>query len=245
MRYSLSTVLLACGLQLAAGAAVEARQNGPECSSGPQVIGFDNLPALPADTINEGVVSGFNPYHELNYTHFAVGNIGANDNAILYKVHQIQPGPWNWMRKKLYGAVGVHGQLPPKYYPPSIVGSTPDISIRLTSLKFGCGVRSGNGPPTHFPCYLIIRPIEATNPTGDYHICRYQAAAPGAAVQLPGLQECDLPNEQWTLGRGFTFQTVGRVPRAGWFDPQSFNTTLASTLLTAIDDVSYTQYCKA
>ncbi|ETS77589.1 hypothetical protein PFICI_09651 [Pestalotiopsis fici W106-1] len=246
MRFSFSTILLPCWLLVAVGAAIEARAFlGLSCSEGPRVANFNDVPALPVDTINKGIVSGFNPHYDVNYTHFAVGNIGPNNNALFYRVDQVPPGPWKWWKRRVNSLIGVHGRLPYKTLAPTIVGSASETRLRLRNFSFGCGIRSGNGPPVHFDCAIIVYPLEATGPN-QFHVCPYDSVPANAEPLVAGLQECTLPSDQsWTIGRGFTFQTVGRVPGADWFGQQSklFNTTLPSTLLTAIDDVHYTEYC--
>ncbi|KAK9424263.1 hypothetical protein SUNI508_03751 [Seiridium unicorne] len=240
MRFSPSAILLACGLQVASGAAIEARApvepRALTCSAGRRVANFNNLPALPVSAINLGLASDFNPYYDLNYTHFSVGTHGTNDNALFYQLSSLRAGPWNWWATTLNGLIGVGGSLPLQSLPPSIVAAAPQTRIKLNRFQFGCGIRSGVGGAVPFDCQVIVRPIEPSR-AGQYHICTFTPNGNAA------LQYCTPSG--LASGRGFTFQTIGRVSGMGWFNRWSnlFNTNQASTLITGIDNLDYNEGC--
>ncbi|KAF7525073.1 hypothetical protein G7054_g11192 [Neopestalotiopsis clavispora] len=248
MRFSLSTFLLGCGLQVAAGAAVEARAPPAlTCTEGPRVANFNDVPALPAEMINRGVVSGFNPHYDVNYTHFGVGTIALNDNALFHKltIDPIQPGPWQWWQRNLNSLIGVRGRMPPRLVAPSMLGAAPQTRLRLRNLRFGCAIRQGTNPAVHFDCALVVVPLEPKL-YNDYHVCNYDSKSANEDPALYGLQDCTLPSDKsWTVGRGFSFRTFGRVQSPDWFAQHAnlFNTTLPGALLLAMDDIHYTEYC--
>lgn len=148
-----------------------------------------------------------NNYYDLNYTNFAAGNIGqgVGDNALYYALSRLGTGSWNWWQNNVFGLVGFNGRLPIASFPPSIVGSNRNVNFRITRFSYGCGIQqiANSVAFVPFDCQVIIRPIEPSR-RNQVHVCRFSASPSNGA-----LQSCrpNLP-----IGRGFTFQTVGRIP---------------------------------
>ncbi|KAH8195982.1 hypothetical protein TruAng_009848 [Truncatella angustata] len=236
MKVSLSAIVLACGLQVAIGAAVEER--GLNCSARRQIATFDDVPALPISTVDLGWTSGFSPYLDLNYTRFAVAAQGTTigNNALYYTMSRLAPGAWDSWWPALADLIGRNGSLPLLAYPPSIIGAAPQTYFKLNAFQFGCGVRQSVANFLPFDCRIIVRPITPSL-NNHYYICDF---VPNGNATLQTCRPNTLP-----VGNGYTFQTVGRVGENSWFSSRSdlFNPQVVNTLFTTIDNVDYTEYC--
>lgn len=202
-------------------------------------IQFEDIPVLPIAKINDGVVAGFSPYYNFNYSHFSLGSYPTeedpNNAALFYTLSHIAPGPWITWRDALSRLIGPGGRLPFRALLPSIVGAAPQTYIELRAFSFACGIRTSLGNSVPFDCQVVIRPFEPAR-RHQYHLCTFSSR---------GSAELQICSPNLAASKGYTFQTRGYIRSLGWFRQwQSlFNTGLTNTLFTVIDDIHYYEYC--